>query len=55
MGEERSEISQALHDLHNAGCDLVTITQYLRPSPKHHPIERWVKPNEFVELADEAK
>ena len=55
MGETREEISQALVDLHQAGCDLITITQYLRPSPKHHPIERWVKPNEFVELATEAK
>ena len=55
MGEERYEVSQALKDLHNAGCDLVTITQYLRPSAKHHPISRWVKPNEFVELADEAR
>jgi lipoic acid synthetase len=55
MGEEREEVSQALKDLHNAGCDIITITQYLRPTPKHHPIARWVKPNEFVELADEAK
>ena len=55
MGEERSEISQALKDLHNAGCNIITITQYLRPTPMHHPIARWVKPNEFVELADEAK
>ena len=38
-------------DLHDAGCDLVTITQYLRPSARHHPVERWVKPEEFVELA----
>ena len=55
MGEEREEVTQALKDLHNAGCDIVTITQYLRPTPMHHPISRWVKPNEFVELADEAK
>lgn len=55
MGEERSEVSQALKDLHAAGCDLVTITQYLRPTAKHHPISRWVKPNEFVDLAAEAK
>ena len=55
MGEERAEVSQALKDLHNAGCNIITITQYLRPTPKHHPISRWVKPNEFVELADEAK
>jgi lipoic acid synthetase len=54
LGETREEVSQALTDLHNAGCDLITITQYLRPTNKHHPVERWVKPQEFVELADEA-
>jgi lipoyl synthase len=55
MGEERSEVSQALRDLHAAGCELITITQYLRPSPRHHPVERWVKPEEFVELQAEAE
>ena len=55
MGEERSEITQALKDLHDAGCDLITITQYLRPTPNHHPVMRWVKPDEFVELAHEAE
>lgn len=55
MGETREEISTALRDLHDAGCELITITQYLRPSPRHHPVERWVKPEEFVELADEAR
>jgi lipoyl synthase len=55
LGETREEVSQALRDLHGAGCDLLTITQYLRPSPKHHPVERWVKPEEFVELRDEAE
>jgi lipoic acid synthetase len=55
MGEERAEISQALQDLYDAGCELITITQYLRPSPKHHPVERWVKPDEFVELREEAE
>jgi lipoyl synthase len=55
LGETREEISQALIDLHAAGCDLITITQYLRPTPKHHPVERWVKPQEFVELAQEAQ
>jgi lipoic acid synthetase len=55
LGETREEISQALIDLHNAGCDLITITQYLRPTNKHHPVERWVKPEEFVELAAEAE
>jgi lipoic acid synthetase len=55
LGETREEVSQALVDLHNAGCDLITITQYLRPTNKHHPVERWVKPHEFVELAEEAE
>jgi len=55
LGETREEISQALVDLHSAGCDLITITQYLRPTNKHHPVERWVKPDEFVELAAEAE
>ena len=44
MGETREEVSQALRDLHEAGCELITITQYLRPSLRHHPVERWVKP-----------
>ena len=55
LGETREEISQALIDLRSAGCDLITITQYLRPTNRHHPVERWVKPEEFVELAAEAK
>jgi lipoic acid synthetase len=54
LGETREEVSQALRDLHEAGCDLVTITQYLRPSPLHHPVERWVRPEEFVELREQA-
>jgi lipoic acid synthetase len=55
MGEERGEISQSLQDLHDAGCELITITQYLRPSPRHHPVARWVTPQEFVELREEAE
>jgi len=55
MGETREEISEAMQDLHDAGCDLLTITQYLRPSLRHHPIERWVRPEEFVELNEEAE
>lgn len=50
MGEERHEIEQALSDLLGAGCDIITLTQYLRPSPRHLPVARWVKPQEFVEL-----
>jgi lipoic acid synthetase len=55
MGETREEISQALLDLYQAGTDIITITQYLRPSVRHHPVTRWVKPEEFVELKQEAE
>jgi lipoic acid synthetase len=55
MGEERHEVSEALRDLHDAGCELITITQYLRPSARHHPVVRWVAPQEFVEMATEAE
>jgi lipoic acid synthetase len=55
MGEERAEISAAMADLRAAGCDLLTITQYLRPSVRHHPVDRWVPPEEFDELGEEAR
>lgn len=55
MGETRPEVSEALADLYDAGVEIITITQYLRPSPRHHPVDRWVKPEEFIELADEAR
>jgi lipoic acid synthetase len=48
MGEDEQEIQQAIEDLYAAGTDILTITQYLRPSKLHHPIDRWVKPEEFV-------
>ena len=54
MGETRDEVVEAMRDLRSVGTDLLTITQYLRPSLRHHPIERWVRPEEFVELQDEA-
>ena len=52
MGETDEEILRAMADLRDAGCDILTITQYLRPSPLHHPIDRWVKPEQFVELRE---
>ncbi|WP_373122844.1 lipoyl synthase [Mycobacterium marinum] len=55
MGETPEEVRTALVDLHDAGCDIITITQYLRPSPRHHPVERWVRPEEFVEFAQYAE
>jgi lipoic acid synthetase len=54
LGEQRGEVSEAMASLRAAGCDLLTITQYLRPSVRHHPVERWVPPEEFAELRDEA-
>ncbi len=55
MGETIDEAKEALRALNDAGCDLITITQYLRPSPRHHPVDRWVRPEEFVELSDYAE
>jgi lipoyl synthase len=55
MGERRDEISAAMADLRAAGCDLLTITQYLRPSVRHHPVERWLPPEEFDEIGAEAR
>lgn len=55
MGETIAEVKSALRDLNDAGCDLITITQYLRPSLRHHPVDRWVKPEEFVELSNYAE
>ena len=55
LGETDEEVDEALVDLHAAGCDLITITQYLRPSSRHHPVERWVPPDDFVAWADRAR
>ncbi|BDA65627.1 lipoyl synthase [Actinomyces capricornis] len=55
MGETRAEIEEAMAALVAARCDILTITQYMRPSKLHHPIDRWVKPQEFVELSELAE
>ena len=55
MGETRAEVSAALGDLYGAGAEIITITQYLRPSPRHHPVNRWVRPEEFLDLQVEAE
>ncbi len=55
LGEERAEVVSTLADLRDAGCELITITQYLRPSLRHHPVERWVEPAEFDDLATVAR
>jgi lipoyl synthase len=54
MGETDEEVLEGLQDLHDAGCDIITITQYLRPTPRHHPVARWVKPEKFVEFSEAA-
>jgi len=55
LGETDEEVDEALVDLHAAGCELITITQYLRPTPRHHPVERWVKPEDFVAWGERAE
>ncbi|WP_340683352.1 lipoyl synthase [Amycolatopsis coloradensis] len=55
MGETPEEVAPAMKDLVDAGCEILTITQYLRPSPRHHPVDRWVKPEEFVEHSNAAE
>ena len=54
MGEEPDEVVDTIDALVGAGCELLTITQYLRPSERHHPIERWVTPDEFDQLGQVA-
>jgi lipoic acid synthetase len=50
LGEQTDEVVDAIDQLVAAGCELLTITQYLRPSERHHPIDRWVTPEEFDRL-----
>jgi lipoic acid synthetase len=55
MGEEYGEVIDALERLREAGTDIITLTQYLRPSPRHLPVARWVKPEEFVDFREIAE
>ena len=52
LGEEKEEVIQTLRDLASAGCDVVTIGQYLQPSKKHLPVQRFVHPDEFAEYRE---
>ncbi len=54
LGEDTDEVLDAIDQLVAAGCELLTITQYLRPSERHHPISRWVTPDEFDALGQQA-
>ncbi len=47
IGETEEEVYEALADLRDVGCDIVTIGQYLQPTPKHYPVQRYVTPEEF--------
>ena len=54
LGETHEEVLQALRDLRQAGVEIVTLGQYLRPTAKHYPVDRYVTPEEFDTLKEEA-
>jgi lipoic acid synthetase len=54
LGETKAELLQTMDDLRKAGCQLLTIGQYLAPSKQHHPVVRYVTPEEFFEYKAEA-
>ena len=55
LGEKHDEIIQVMDDLRSAKVDFITIGQYLQPSVKHHPLEKYYHPDEFKELGEIAK
>jgi lipoic acid synthetase len=55
LGEEPSEVRQAMSDLREAGCDILTLGQYLQPSRRHLPVARFHSPDEFTALAEEGR
>jgi lipoic acid synthetase len=55
MGERPDEVPQAMRDLVDAGCDILTIGQYLQPTPQHLPVDRWVHPDEFAAHARQGR
>lgn len=55
MGETRAEISDTMADISATGCDLLTVGQYLRPTRRHRPVDRYLDPTEFEEIASEAR
>jgi len=55
IGETREELLQVLRDLRDHGCEMLTLGQYLQPSRHHLPVERYLEPAEFDELADRAR
>ena len=55
LGEERDELRAVFRDLHGAGCDVLTLGQYLRPSADELPVVRYLPPEEFIEIGKEAR
>lgn len=55
LGETEAELYQALDDVRSVGVDVVTLGQYLQPSPRHLPVQRFVEPDEFERLGDYAR
>ncbi|MGH1477148.1 MAG: lipoyl synthase [Geminicoccales bacterium] len=55
LGEDKREIYQVMDDMRSAGVDFLTIGQYLQPTPRHHPVERFVEPTEFEDYARMAR
>jgi lipoic acid synthetase len=55
LGETAAEVLEVMGDLREAGCDLLTIGQYLQPSPEHHPVIRYVTPEEFDRFGEQAR
>ena len=55
LGERRDEVVQVMDDMRSAGVDFMTVGQYLQPTPKHHPLDRFWTPDEFDELAETGK
>jgi lipoic acid synthetase len=52
LGESKEEVVKTLHDLYNSGVDVVTIGQYLQPTKKHLPVDRFIHPDEFAEYRE---
>lgn len=52
LGETEAEVIEAMQDLANAGCDILTLGQYLQPSPKHLPVKEFVRPEQFAKLKE---
>jgi len=55
LGEEKREVHQVMDDMRSAGVDFLTIGQYLQPTPRHHPVDRFVEPAEFDDFARMAR